>query len=80
MAGAGGRTPLTRHAVSAIMAAGGTMKLFVGFLMFFWLICGFAGAWRLDGVDDLRWKKVARGPITLVRAFNEKPVTYPGSV
>ena len=56
------------------------MKLFVGFLMFFWLICGFAGAWRLDGVDDLRWKKVARGPITLVRAFNEKPVTYPGSV
>jgi hypothetical protein len=60
------------------MASGGAMKLFVGFFMFFWLICGFAGALMLEGGDDLHWKTIARGPISLITAFNEKPVTYPG--
>jgi hypothetical protein len=41
----------------------------------FWLICGLAGAWRLD---DMRAKTIARGPIVLAKAFNDKPVTYPG--
>ena len=54
------------------------MKLFVGFFIFFWLICGFAGAWMLEGGGDLHWKTIARGPISLVKAFDEKPVTYPG--
>lgn len=54
------------------------MKLFVGFAVFFWLICGLAGAWRLDELNADHWKTIAKGPITLVHAINEKPVTYPG--
>ena len=54
------------------------MKLFVGIAIIFWLLCGLIGDWILDGRQDLRWKKIARGPITLVEAFNEKPVTIPG--
>lgn len=54
------------------------MKLFVAFAVFIWFICGFAGAWRLEGLDDLHWKTIARGPISLVKAFNEDPVSYPG--
>ena len=52
------------------------MKLFVVFLAFFWLICGFAGAWRLEGLGEMRFKTIARGPISLARAFNENPVRY----
>ena len=52
------------------------MKLFVIFLAFFWLICGFAGAWRLEGPGEMHFKTIARGPISLVRAFEEYPVTY----
>jgi hypothetical protein len=54
------------------------MKLFLGFVIFFWLLCGLIGAWRLDDLDVDHWKTIARGPISLVHAFNEKPVTYPG--
>lgn len=54
------------------------MKLFVGFAVFLWLICGLAGAWRLDELDADHWQAIAKGPITLVHAINEKPVTYPG--
>ena len=54
------------------------MKLFVAFGMFVWLVCGFAGAWRLEGLDELHFKTIALGPISLVKAFNEDPVTYPG--
>jgi hypothetical protein len=54
------------------------MKLAVGVLVLLWLICGFAGAWMLEGGNNLHFKSIARGPITLVKAFNEKPVTYPG--
>jgi hypothetical protein len=51
------------------------MKLFIGFAVFFWLLCGLVGAWMLD---DRRLKTIARGPISLVKGFNENPVTYPG--
>ena len=51
------------------------MKLFVGFVIFFWLLCGLIGSWRLDDHD---FKTIAKGPFTLARAFNENPVTYPG--
>lgn len=54
------------------------MKLFIFFFIFIWLICGFAGDWMLDGLEDLHWKDIAKGPITLVHAFNENPITYPG--
>jgi len=54
------------------------MKLFVGFAVFFWLICGLVGAWRLDELDADHWKTIAKGPITLVHAINDRPVTYPG--
>jgi hypothetical protein len=54
------------------------MKLFVGFVVFFWLICGFAGAWMLEGRTDMHWKTIARGPISLVKALNDEPVTLPG--
>lgn len=51
------------------------MKLWLGIALFVWLICGFAGAWRLG---DMRWKPIAKGPITLAKAFNDNPVSYPG--
>jgi hypothetical protein len=44
----------------------------------FWLICGVAGAWRLGELDARHWKTIARGPLSLVEAFNERPVTVPG--
>jgi hypothetical protein len=54
------------------------MKLFVGLAVFVWLLCGLAGTWMLEGSGDLQWKMIARGPLTLVKAFNDKPVSYPG--
>jgi len=51
------------------------MKLFVGFALFVWLLCGVTGAWWLD---DMHWKPIAKGPITLIKAFNDSPVSYPG--
>jgi len=54
------------------------MKMFVGFALFFWFLCGFIGAWMLDGRHNIHWKAIARGPITLVHAFNENPLTLPG--
>ena len=53
------------------------MKLFVVIAIFVWLICGLAGDWMSHGGGDLRWKKVIRGPITLIEAFNDDPVTIP---
>ena len=43
-----------------------------------WLLCGVAGAWMQGDLDSVHWKMIAKGPITLVHAFNNKPVTYPG--
>ena len=54
------------------------MKALFGVLVFLWLLCGLVGAWRMDGLDDMHWKTIARGPISLVKAFNDQPVTYPG--
>jgi len=41
------------------------MKAFAAVGGFIWLVCGLAGAWM-------------KGPITLSKAFNDDPVTYPG--
>ena len=54
------------------------MKLFFGFAIFLWLLCGVAGAWRLDGLHDMHFKDIAKGPITLIHAMNEYPIEYPG--
>jgi len=53
------------------------VKLIVAVAVFAWLLCGVAGDWMLEGSGELHWKKVAKGPITLIQAFREKPVTFP---
>lgn len=51
------------------------MKLFIYVALFFWLLCGFVGAfWD----NDFRAVTIARGPLSLVEAINEDPVSYPG--
>jgi hypothetical protein len=57
-------------------ARGIAMKLAIGVAVFLWLLCGLAGAWMMEGGDELHWKMIAKGPITLVHAFNENPVDY----
>lgn len=52
------------------------MKLFFGFAIFIWLLCGFIGDWRLEGIHSMHWKNIARGPITLVHAMNEYPIDW----
>ena len=47
------------------------MKWAFGLLVFIWLMCGLIGAWLLDDLDLKYWKVIAKGPITLVRAYNE---------
>jgi len=54
------------------------MKLFIIFAVFIWLLCGVAGAWWKEGVGNMHFKTIAKGPISLVRAINDNPVTYPG--
>lgn len=54
------------------------MKLFIGVMIFLWLLCGVIGAWRMEGGDDMHFKTIAMGPISLAQAFNDNPVTYPG--
>ena len=52
------------------------MKLFGCFALGIWLLCGIAGAWILEGRGNLHLKTIARGPISLISAINEHPVTY----
>lgn len=54
------------------------MKLWIGVAALLWLVCGLAGAWMLEGRENIHWKPVVKGPITLIKAFNDKPVSYPG--
>jgi len=57
------------------------MKLFVGVAVFIWLLCGLIGAWMLDDLDADHWQLIAKGPLTLVKAFNDAPPkTYPSGV
>ena len=51
------------------------MKLAFGILVFIWFICGAIGAWWL-GDKDL--KTFSLGPISLAKAYNENPPSYPG--
>ena len=52
--------------------AGAAMKRYFAFGVVMWLLCGFVGAWALQG-DDFHLKTVAWGPIALASAFNQKP-------
>jgi hypothetical protein len=54
------------------------MKLALGIGIFIWLLCGLVGDSILEGRDDLHFKKIIYGPITLSDALDEYPVTYPG--
>jgi hypothetical protein len=56
----------------------GAMKWAIVLLVLVWFLCGVAGAWMLDDLDSDHWKTIARGPITLVKAINENPVSVPG--
>ena len=51
------------------------MKLLIVILMIVWLACGVFGAWRLD---EMRPKSILLGAVTMARAFNDAPVSYPG--
>jgi len=51
------------------------MKWAIGIILGLWLLCGFIGAHWLGSTS---WKNVLRGPITLARAYDENPVSYPG--
>ena len=53
------------------------MKAFLVVLFAIWLICGFAGAWMLEGTN-MHWKTIARGPLSLVEGYQDAPVRYPG--
>jgi hypothetical protein len=57
------------------------MKFAFGIAVFVWLICGAIGAWMLDDLDAEHWEKIAKGPITLIHAWNEEPPRlYPKGV
>ena len=51
------------------------MKLLIVVLVIVWLACGLFGAWRLG---EMRPKPILLGPLTMARAFNDAPVSYPG--
>ncbi len=55
------------------------MKLAISIALVFWLGAGLVGAWMLDDLDSDHWKMIARGPITLGKALQEHPVTFPGT-
>jgi len=51
------------------------MKLFLGFVLFLWFGCGLIGARWLE---DHRWQTIAKGPISLAKAYNDNPPSLPG--
>lgn len=55
----------------------GVMKYAVGLFVFLWIMSGAVGAWVMGDLDRQHWDMVARGPLTLVRAINDNPVTIP---
>ena len=54
------------------------MKWAVGFLVFLWLLSGLIGVWWTHDLDADHWQEIAQGPLTLAKAYNENPPTYPG--
>jgi hypothetical protein len=65
---------------SVKIAAGGmAMKWIIGIAVLLWFLSGLIGAWWLDDLDSQHWKVMLKGPITLMRALDEYPPTYPWS-
>lgn len=61
--------------------AGCAMKLVFGVAVFIWLLCGAIGAWMLGDLDAAHAEAIAKGPITLVKAFRDAPPkTYPSGI
>ena len=54
------------------------MKWAIGLIVFTWLLCGLLGAWWLDDLSPKYWRVIAKGPISLARAYNENQPNYPG--
>jgi len=51
------------------------MKWFLGFGIVLWVICGLiAASW----LDNHSFATIAKGPISLAKAYNENPPSYPG--
>jgi hypothetical protein len=48
------------------------MKTFVALAVAAWVACGCAGAWML-GEDRVDLPSIAKGPITLAKAFSDAP-------
>ena len=51
------------------------MKWFVGLALFFWFGCGLLGA---KWLHNHQWQTIAKGPISLAKAYNDNPINYPG--
>lgn len=51
------------------------MKWAIGFLAFFWAGCGLLGA---NWLGNHHWQTIARGPMSLAKAYNDNPISYPG--
>lgn len=47
------------------------MKFAFAVIVFLWVLSGLIGAWWLDDLDLADWKVIAKGPISLARAYNE---------
>lgn len=69
---------MRRSVIAFAFEAGVEMKLAVGIIVFIWLLCGLVGDWIIDGRDDLHFKPIIYGPITLADALNDHPMSYPG--
>jgi hypothetical protein len=53
------------------------MKVFVGFAVLIWLVCGLAGGWMLEG-RQMHLKTIAGGPFSLIKGYNDSPEYSPG--
>ena len=51
------------------------MRWLVGLAVSVWLICGLIGAWWLG---SMHIETIAKGPISLAKAYNDNPMSYPG--
>ena len=54
------------------------MKFAFAFVVFIWVLCGAIGAVWLGDFDLDHWDVIAKGPISLARAYNQDPPSYPG--
>ncbi len=53
------------------------MKFAIRLAVFLWFLSGVTGAWMIGELNAEHWRTVARGPMTLVKAINDNPVTVP---